>query len=120
LAETATGCGQLAELISPIAEKYKGELRFATVDTTESASIVSKFFKVDGQRSPAIIVHGNQTFPIAEHITLTRDGISAWLKDFRSGKLTPQDSTVDAAEEIVDGRTALDGWKKGAAQKDEL
>jgi hypothetical protein len=120
MAETAVSCGQLAELIKPIAEGYKGELRFATVDTTKSASIVSKFFKVDGKRSPVIIVHGNQTFPIAEDIALTRDGIGSWLEDFRSGKLTPQDSTGGVGEETVDGRAALDGWKQGVAQKDEL
>lgn len=120
MAETATGCGQLAELISPIAEEYKGELRFATVDTTKSASVVSMFFKVDGNRSPLTIVYGNQTFPIAEDIALTRDGIGSWLENFRSGKLTPQDSTAGVGEEIVDGKAALDGWKKGVAQKDEL
>ena len=117
-AERTAGGQELAELVRPIAEKYKGELRVATVDTINSANLVSNFFRADFLT--LAIMHQRQIFLIDERIALTRDSIEAWAEEFLAGNLTPHKEAGGATEKSVDGRAIVDAWRSEGGKKDEL
>ncbi|KKA27181.1 hypothetical protein TD95_005158 [Thielaviopsis punctulata] len=90
-ADTAEERKTLSEALKPIAQKYKGEINFATIDSNAFGAHAGNLnLKTDA--FPAFAIHDiekNLKFPFEQGKELAHDDIAAFVKGFKDGSLEP-------------------------------
>ncbi|KAI1623606.1 prolyl 4-hydroxylase, beta polypeptide [Exophiala viscosa] len=89
-AETPEERNSLAETLRPVAEKYKGQMNFATIDAKAFGAHAGNL-NLPTDKFPAFAIQEtvkNEKYPF-EGTSLTEKKIGAFVKDFVGGKLSP-------------------------------
>ncbi|OBT72261.1 hypothetical protein VF21_08178 [Pseudogymnoascus sp. 05NY08] len=107
-AETAEERTELAELLKPLAEQYKGVVNFATIDAKSFGAHAGNLnLKVDSFPAFAIQeVAKNQKFPFDQENKITLADITTFVKSFVDGKLEPSIKS-EPIPEVQEGVTVV-------------
>ncbi|KFX97938.1 hypothetical protein O988_04606 [Pseudogymnoascus sp. VKM F-3808] len=107
-AETAEERTELAELLKPLAEEYKGVVNFATIDAKAFGAHAGNLnLKVDSFPAFAIQeIAKNQKFPFDQEKKITLADITTFVKSFVDGKLEPSIKS-EPIPEVQEGVTVV-------------
>jgi protein disulfide-isomerase A1 len=107
-AETADERTELAELLKPLAEQYKGVVNFATIDAKSFGAHAGNLnLKVDSFPAFAIQeIAKNQKFPFDQEKKITLSDITTFVKSFVDGKLEPSIKS-EPIPEVQEGVTVV-------------
>ncbi|KOS20891.1 Protein disulfide-isomerase [Escovopsis weberi] len=90
-AETAEERKELAELLKPLARKYKEKINVATIDAKTYGGHAANI-NLQTDKFPAFAIQdvaNNLKFPFSQELTITFDAISEFVDSFIAGTLEP-------------------------------
>lgn len=82
---------KLSEIIRPIAEQYKGQINFATIDAVAFGAHAGNL-NLEAGKWPAFAIQEttkNQKFPFDQEKEITKEAIEEFVQGYREGKIAP-------------------------------